>query len=130
MEYYILRMLRCISNISTFFLKITFSQLGFRTFQHVATVHCCVRILTAHQQEDSLKDVLQMDDCASFSSQTKTCSDDAQKLRTVIPKRRADVYFFQTATPSIWNALPNKITSIFCRCILMSKIDEFYCLKF
>ena len=71
-----------------------------------------------------------MGDSASSSSQTRTRGDGAQKLRTVIPKRRADDYCFQTAAPSVWNALPTKITSIASKIILMSKIDEFYCSKF
>ena len=116
-EHRILRMLRSISNDTTAcFLKITFSQISLRTFQHVTAARYCVRILTAHQQ-DSFKDILQ---CYSSSSQTRTHSVGAQKLHTVIPKRRADDYCFQTATSSIWNALPNEITSIASKRILMS----------
>ena len=67
-----------------------------------------------------------MDNSASSSSQTRTRSDGAQKLRAVIPKRRADDYCFQKAAPLIWNFLPNKITSIASKRILMYKIVEFY----
>ena len=74
MEHCTLCMLRCISNNpSACFLKTTFNQLDLRTFQRVTAVRCCVRILTAHQQ-DSLKNILQLDDSASSSSQTRTRS--------------------------------------------------------
>ena len=77
MKHCIIRMLRCISNdTSACFLKTTFSQLGLRTFHHLTAVRCCIRILTAHQQ-DSLKDIIQMDDNTSSSSQTRTLNDGA-----------------------------------------------------
>ena len=97
-EHCILRILHCISkDPSACFLKTTFSQLGLQTFQHVTAVRCCVWILTAHQQ-NSLKDILQRDDSACSSSQTRARSDGAQNLRTVIPKRRADDLFSNNGT--------------------------------
>ena len=130
MEHCVLRMLRCILNDSSAcFTRSTFSQLGIRTFHHATAVRCSSRVFIAHRQ-GSLNDILCLDENAMSTSQRNTRSDGAHKLRTIVPKRRADDHCFQSAAPSIWNALPNNITSAASKHILMSKIDDFYCSKF
>ena len=92
MEHCILKMLRCIKhNPNVSIKKPTFTELVIRAFQRTIVVCCCVRVFNARQQE-ILQNILYFYCNAASTYQTCSCSDGANKLRTFIPKRRADDY--------------------------------------